>query len=154
MFAVRIPRLGQINLRREQMIRPKTGIEVPQMQKAVDQKTGPDQQDKRDRDFTDDQQTAEPRPLAAASCVPAAFLQGFVQAEVRSLRRWREAEDEPGEKGDQRSEAEHLRIDADRLRLGNGIGNERLQDAQPSKSEQETNAATEESEQHAFRQEL
>src|SRR4051812_38076227 len=108
MFAVRILRLGQINLGREQMICPKTGIEIPQMQKAVDQETGPDQQDKRDRHFTDDQQTAEPRTLAAAGCVPAAFLQRFVQAEVRSLSGWREAEDESGEKCDQRGEAEHL----------------------------------------------
>ena len=40
-FVIGIFQFGQIDLRREQMIRPETGIEVPQVKEAVDQRPAP-----------------------------------------------------------------------------------------------------------------
>src|SRR5438067_2294538 len=101
------------------MIGAEPRIEIPQMEKAADQKTRTYEEHERNGNLGDDKQTAEPRSLAPAGRITATFLERFVEAEVRCLRGWREAEDQPREHGHQGGEGQHLAVDPDRFRLRN-----------------------------------
>src|SRR5205807_7736853 len=116
-FLVRIFHFGQINLRREQMSGAESWIEVPQVDKTVDQQSGANRQHEGDGDFRNHEQAAEPRSFAALRSATATFIQRFIKIEVRRLRRWRETEDQAGDKCHQRGEDKDPCIDADRVGL-------------------------------------
>src|SRR5204862_7008302 len=99
MLPIRVFQLREINLGREQMISAETGIEVPQVEEAVDQQTCTDEEDERSCNFGHDQQATDPHPLAPTRGITAAFLKRVVEAKVRRLRGRRKAEDQARDNG-------------------------------------------------------
>ena len=61
------------------MIGAESGIKISQVQKAVDQQSGADQQHERNGDFGDHQQTSSSISFAASRGIAAAFFQRVVQ---------------------------------------------------------------------------
>src|SRR2546423_6069134 len=118
------------------MVHPESRIEVAQMDEAVDQQSRADKQNKRNRDFADDKDTANTIAAHARAGIPAAFLERVVQVEVRCLGRGRESKNYSGRERNESGEEEHFAVDADRLGLRNRVGNKTFQDTNPGDGEQ------------------
>src|SRR5215212_1969132 len=111
------------------MVGAKSGIKIAQMNEAVDEQAGGDQEKERHRYFGDDEQTTNAIAASACSGIATAFLERFVQVEMGRLGGGGESEDQTGANRHQQSEQENFGIDIHRLDLRDGVGNELFQNA-------------------------
>src|SRR5437763_16532451 len=98
MFLVRILHFRQFHLGGKQMIGAKSRIECAQREKTVDEQTGADQENKRDRHFGDNKQTPYAIAAHAWPGIAAAFLERFIQIETRRLGGGSETKNQAGRK--------------------------------------------------------
>src|SRR6185312_3616695 len=82
----------QRNLRRQHVVRVKSGRNILQSDETFHEQAGADQQNKRENGFGNDQSVAQAIMMSAASRAPSTFFQRFGQFGFRTDDRGHEAE--------------------------------------------------------------
>ena len=136
------------------MIRAESGIEIAQMDEAVDQEPGADQEDERNRDLRDHERAAETFSAYACAGIAAAFLERVVEVEMRSLTGRGQTEEKAGDNRNQEGENENFGVDPDHVRMGEILRNKTGQDIETNKGETQTSEATEKRKHYAFEKKL
>src|SRR6185503_348685 len=77
----------------ENVICVESGIDLSQVNKTLDQQSRTCEQNKRERDFRNDQQTADAITSATLSTMPPAVLEHFVEVGTRRLQRREESKE-------------------------------------------------------------
>ena len=110
------------------MIGIETRIKIAQVNKAVDQKSGANEQQKRHRHFANNKEIAEAIAPAPGARVASAFLQIFVEIKTRGLRRRNQPKDQSCKQTNEHSKGEHFSVNCDPLRERNCRRDELPQD--------------------------
>ena len=129
-------------------------IEIAEVDEAVDQKPGADEQQERDGHFSDNEQTAQTIAPSTHTRIAGTLLQILVEIEPGSLRHGGEAKNQPGEQTDESGKTEHLSVDRDPLREGDRGGDELLQHVESEEREKQPHCTARGGEEQAFGKEL
>src|SRR6266540_4965046 len=123
------------------MVRLETGIDFLQAQEALEQETRANQQRKRERHFSDHQQTAQPLSSMTFRSRAGAFFERFIQIRPRGLQRWRQTENEAAQQRCQHSKAQHPPIEIDFLQAREVRGAKRTEKINAPESQEQPNHA-------------
>ena len=95
--AVRVFRLRQRDVEREQVIRPEPRVDGKQPLKTPEHQPGPDEEDERQGDLPDRQGAAETVAAGPGGAAATAFLEGLVEIRPRRLQGRNHAEEQTGQ---------------------------------------------------------
>ena len=134
--------MRQTDLRGEQTIGAHAGINAAKPGESLDQETGANQQDQRERYFGHDQRVADPTfPLRPAGAARARF-QSSIEIDVRRLPGGDKAENDSGREGKKKRECEDCAVQlsrADPWNISGHDGHQRV--GPPFRNEQSQSAA-------------
>jgi hypothetical protein len=97
------------------MIGVEAGFYLQDLNEAADEKSGSDEKNKRQGDFTDDKQAAETIVSDSAGRTATPFLKKFSKRLASCRERWCEAEEQAGEERHSQSKAQHAKVYRDFL---------------------------------------
>ena len=149
-FAARIFRLGQRDLHREHIPRVESGIDILQANKALQQETRADQEDKRERDFGNNEGVADTVAPGPGRGAAAAFLEGFSQLGLGTGNRGDKAKKNPGNNGGRQGHQQHAQIEIGFGDSRDGLRTKARSKSNPQIGEQRAGQSADEGKQNAF----
>ena len=121
---------------------------------ATHHQTRAHQQDERERHLGDDQQTPQTMTSASGGSAAAALLERLVQVRFGRLQCGRYTEDQCGQKGDPHREAYNATIKSELHPEGHLLRDRRQQQIAPPHSQNQTEGAAQQAQQHALGKQL
>src|SRR4030095_11804861 len=128
----------QRNLRRQNIMRVKSGRNILQADKTFHQQAGADEQNKSENGFGDDETVAQPTAMSSGSRTASAFVQRFAQLGLRTDQRRHEAKENSGKYRNTKSHRKYTQVEIDFTKSRHSVPPNHSQDVEPPDREQHT----------------